>query len=126
MTGSLLITGCTRAVSVSEADFQPDSSSVADEQGEVEFQGDYIFYMSDGSEINPTRFTVRDSIYVISEIYNGHKSVPVDTLTLLMSEVESVEKISVWKPSIYIIAIPIAAVIALTTFMKMSMGGGME
>lgn len=118
-----MITGCTRVVRVSEADFQPDSSSVAEEQGEVGFEGDYIFHMADGRDVSPTRFTVRDSSFVISEMYDGQKSVPVDTLVLLMSEVESIEKISLWKPSVFIVAIPIAALIVLTGYLGMAMSG---
>jgi hypothetical protein len=121
--GSVLITGCTRSVRVSEADFQPDSSSVAEEQREVGFQGDYIFHMADGRDVSPTRFTVRDSSFVISEMYDGQKSVPVDTLVLLMSEVESIERISLWRPSVFIVAIPIAALFALTVYLGMGMSG---
>ena len=123
-TGAVLFfNGCTRVVSVSEADFQPDSSSAAGEQEAVEYQGDYIFHMGDGREINPARFTVKDSSFVISEIYDGRKSVHVDTLVLFMNEVESIERISLWKPSIFIVAVPIAGLAVLFWIMRVSMSG---
>jgi len=104
------ITGCTHAVKIEIGELEAESAEI-DQSGEKEypekvFQGDYIFQNNNGERISPTKFFIRDSSFVVLEQYQYGSSINVDSLTIPIKEVKSIEKIVFWKgPTIVIVTV---------------------
>jgi len=102
--------GCTHSINVTDAEWEESTDKYASylsgEPREIMFKGDYIFHLIDGSELKPTRLIKTDSTFVIYEVYKNGKSVKVDDpIVVPVSEVESIEKITMWWiPTIAILA----------------------
>jgi len=93
--------GCTHTINVTDAEWEENEDKFGPPKnymdGELVYSGDYIFFLTDGSTLSPSRFTRNDSTFVILETYsNGNYIKHDDPIILTFNEVDNIEKISAW------------------------------
>lgn len=92
--------GCTHSINVTDAEWEENTDKYAsywkNEPNEIIFEGDYIFHLTDGNTINPTRLAKTDSTFVIYEVYKGGGTELEEPLVVPLDKVESIEKITMW------------------------------
>ena len=92
--------GCAHRVSVSEDEWVEEKNEYGslwnDENDEKMYHGNYRFHLVDGKKISPTKFTKTDSTFVILQIYDGLQNADIEPMVLPVTEVASIDKITMW------------------------------
>ncbi|MCK4548819.1 MAG: hypothetical protein KAU49_01575 [Candidatus Krumholzibacteria bacterium] len=114
--------GCTHIVNVPDSEWEVKEDKFDPPRnyrdGELIFSGDYIFHLTDGSTLSPSRFTRTDSTFIILEIYTQVSHTELDDpIVLPFDEVDHIEKISAWWWPTKVLLVAIGGTVAFIAFL---------